>query len=90
MLSRVLAFDFLWSLATTVSEQGWILDEFSLEVRQHNYQQVCFCGEGLLDLNFLDCGGPGRSVGEISGPSEEGKESAKSPGMGEGSPGAGL
>ena len=54
MLSRVLAFGFLWSLAKTMSEQGWILDVFSLEIRQNNVQKVSFCAERPLDTNVVN------------------------------------
>ena len=40
-----------------MSEQGWILDDFSLEILETNDQQVSFCGERPLDLNFDGFGG---------------------------------
>jgi len=52
--------------------KGRILDEIPLEIRENHVQKVCFCGERPLDLNFIDFGGPGSSVGELFGPSEEG------------------
>ena len=73
-----------------MSGKGYFLDAFPLESRNNNVQNISFCGERLLDLNFIDSWGPGSSVGELFGPSEEGDGSKKSPGMGEGSPGAGL
>ena len=50
-----------------MSEQGWILDVFSLEIRQNNVQKVCFCAERPLDTNFVNFGGPRSSVGEVLG-----------------------
>ena len=41
-----------------MSEQGWILDVFSLEIRQDNVEKVSFCAEGLLDANFSILEGP--------------------------------
>ena len=65
MLSRVLACGFLWSLAKTMSEQGWILDVFSLEIPQNNVQKVSFCAERHLDTNFVNFGGPRSSLREL-------------------------
>ena len=62
MLSRVLAFGFLWSLAKTMSEQGWMLDVFSLEIPQNNDQKVSCCAERHLDTNFVNFGGPRSSL----------------------------
>ena len=48
-----------------MSEQGWILDEFSLEIRQTNDQKVSFCGERPRELNFIDFRGPRSSAEEV-------------------------
>ena len=50
-----------------MSEEGWILDVFSFEIRQNNVQKVSFCAERLLDTNFVNFGGPRSSVGEFLG-----------------------
>ena len=80
------SFRFSWSLGKTVSEKGRILDEIPLEIRETHVQKVSFCGERPLDLNFIDFGGPGSSVGELFGPSREGKQSKLSRGKGGGTP----
>ena len=63
---------FSWNLGKTVSEKGRNLDEIPLEIRENRIQKVCFCGERPLDLNLVDFGRPGSSVGELFGPEEEG------------------
>ena len=45
-----------------MSEQGWILDVFSLDIRQNNVQKVCFCAERPLDTNFVNFGGARSSL----------------------------
>ena len=81
---------FSWNLGKTVSEKGRNLDEIPLEIRENHVQKVCFCGERPLDLNLIDLGGAGSSVGKLFGPSEEGKESKLSREMGGGTPRQGL
>ena len=48
-----------------MSEQGWILDVFSLEIPQNNVQKVSFCAERHLDTNFVNFGGPRSSLREL-------------------------
>ena len=73
-----------------MSEQGWILDVFSLEIRQDNVEKVSFCAERPLDTNFVNFGGPRSSVGEVLGASGGGDPSKAVQAKGGGSPGAGL
>ena len=82
MLSRVLAFGFLWSRAKTMSEEGWILDVFSLEIRQNHVQKVCFCTERPLDTNFVHFGGPRSSLEGILEASGGGWLNQARPGQG--------
>ena len=35
-----------------MSEQGWILDVFSFEIRQNAVQKVSFCAETISDLRW--------------------------------------
>ena len=73
-----------------MSEKGRNLDEIPLEIRENHVQKVCFCGERPLDLNLIDFGGAGSSVGELFGPSKEGGPSVVSREMGGGTPRQGL
>ena len=63
---------FSWNLGKTVSEKGRNLDGIPLEISEKHVKKVCFCGERPLDLNLVDSGRPGSSVGELFGPSQEG------------------
>ena len=67
MLSRVLAFVFLGCLAKAMSGKALFLDDMSLGMLQNHIPKVSFCGERLLDLNFVDLGEPRSSVGEFLG-----------------------
>ncbi len=69
-----------------MSEQGWNLDVFSLEIRQNNVQKVSFCAERPLDINFVNFGGPRSSVGEVLGASGEGRLNQTESGQGWGKP----
>ena len=73
-----------------MSEQGWILDVFSLEIPHNNVQKVSFCAERHLDTNFVNFGGPRSSLRELLEAWGGGEETKSVQGKGEGSPGAGL
>ena len=73
-----------------MSEQGWILDVFSLEIPQNNVQKVSFCAERHLDTNLVNFGGPRSSLRELLEAWGRGEETKSVQGKGEGSPGAGL
>ena len=49
-----------------MSDKGKMLDEIPLDIQQNRVQKVSFCGERPLDLNFVDVGVPGSSVGSFS------------------------
>ena len=66
-----------------------MLDGIPLEIWGNHVQKVCFCGEGPPDLNIINIGGPGSSVGELFGPCKEGEESVVSRVKGGGTPPAG-
>ena len=72
-----------------MSEQGWILDVFSLEIRQNNVQKVSFCTEKPLDTNFVHFGGPRSSLeglleasgGGVAEPGPSGQRVGEAPGQ---------
>ena len=64
---------FSWDLGQTMSAKGRNLDEIPLEIRENLVKKMCFCGERPLDLNLIDFGGAGSSVGELFGPYNEGE-----------------
>ena len=63
-----------------MSEEGWILDVFSLEIRQNNVQQVSFCTERPLDTK-LSGRASGGFRGGVTEPRPSGERVGEAPGQ---------